>query len=252
MTWNELYKKKEKELGYSEFDKFINSRKIRFKSNMPFKKKHIEELQVLISNHDIFNKSLLRRYEPYLTEEFKEKWLRKWLDRYSKSHMPEYQIYGILLPFYLINPETRIKLVDKLFLNDYLLLIIAGLDHKYRRFRWRANMILDFLSIGYSRLEPSMGYKIVELLSWKADSKNIRMINMVLFKNILFISPRILNEFVEKQLMKGIISPKMAIVYLKRFITLDSRLKKLLEDKILELKNGEKILKKMSPAPNNG
>ena len=249
MDWNQSYIERHRELRGWSFNYVVNSRIQRFKANLPVKPHHFSELEYLILNYD-YSKSLLKRYEHILSEEFKTQWLEKRLQKNSKYLNTNYRIYGILLPFYLINPKTQNILIDKHFLNDQLLIILGGLDHKFRKYRWRANYLFEFLIPNFSKLRPNLRIRIIELLTIKSNKENIRKINLLLFKNSEIIHGKLMIDYVEQQLRKEIVSPKMAIGYLRRFDQLNTSTIEKLKGEVLRLEDGKLILKKINPAPN--
>ena len=248
MDWNQKYIEKSKELRGWGLNFVVNNRIKSFKANPPIKPHHFSELEYLILNYD-YAKSLLKKYEPILSEEFKTKWLECHLKSNPKYSNRNYQVYGILLPFYLLNPETQNRWIDKHFLNDQLLLILGGLDHQFRRYRWRANYMIEFFTPNFAKFQPNFRIRVMELLSNKTNLESIRNINSFLFRNSEIIDRRRINEFVELHLKKDNINPKMAIGYLKRFRKINNSNIEKLKTQVLKLENGEIILNKINHAP---
>ncbi|TCI84375.1 hypothetical protein [Tenacibaculum sp. M341] len=249
MDWNQNYIEKHTKLQGWSFRYVVNSRILRFKSNPPLKHDHFSELEYLILNHD-YSKSLLKKYENILSEKFKTEWLEKKLQHDPKFSNKNYHIFDILLPFYLINPETKNKVIDKHFLNDQLLIILGCLDHKFRKYRWRANYLFEFLIPSFSKLRPSFRIRLIELLTLKSTKESIRNINQLIFRNSEIINKRLIDDFVRVQLSKGLVSPKMAIGYLRRFRKLDNSNFEELKNLVSRIDNGEKILIKINLVPN--
>jgi hypothetical protein len=246
MNWNQKYIEKHKENTGWHFQHTVNYRIQRFKANPPIKKEHFLELEYLIINYD-YTKSLLKRYEGIISEETKTKWLEKNLSlKYTN-----YNIYRILLPFYLINPETANPKIDKHFLNDQLMLILGGLDNKFRKYRWRAKTLFEFLSPNFGKLKPNLRIRIIELISSKTDTENIRVIRNLVLRNQRNIPPQIVNNFIEEQFNRNLITPSMAVGIFRKVNSLNDNNIENLKSSILNMDNGEYILKKINPAPNN-
>ena len=244
MDWNQIYKDKHSKLKGWSFSYVINARQHRFKSNAPTKEIHLLELEYLILNYD-YSKTLFRRYESLLSEEIKSQWIEQKSrigERFSNAN---YNIYGVLIPFYLANPKTENSKIDKHFLNDQILLTLGGLDHKFRKYRWRANYVLELLPQKFSQLKPNLRIRIIDLLAVKANQENIRGINLLIFKNIESVNRECIETFVREQIDKDLITSKMAIGYYKQFEALSQYSASKLKVKILSHKNGEMIFSKI-------
>jgi len=244
MNWDQIYKDKHSKLKGWSFSYVINSRLHRFKSNAPTKQIHLSELEYLILNYD-YSKALFRRYESILSEELKSEWIKKKSrvgERFSNAN---YNIYGVLIPFYLANPKTENSNIDKHFLNDQILLTLGGLDHKFKKYRWRANYVLELLPQNFSQLKPNLRIRIIDLLAVKANQENIRGINLLIYKNIESINKECKETFVREQIDKDLITSKMAIGYYKRFGTISQFCANKLKAKILSLNNGRMIFSKI-------
>lgn len=119
---------------------------------------------------------------------------------------------------------------------------MGGLDHKFRKYRLRAKHIFEFLTPGFKNFSPSLRFIIIELLATKTDAENITQVNGLLFHNVNLLDTRLTNLFVEAQLDKDLVTPKMAIGYLKRFILMSPNNEQRLRTKVLTLKKGAYIL----------
>lgn len=245
IDWHQKYLEKTERRRHKDFTGLINARRLRYKVNQPIKQEHFSELVYLLLNYDA-NATLLRKYEEHVSEEVKSQWLATRLRmtsnmRYSLEHL---KIYRTLLPFYLINPQTRNPQVDKHFLRDQLLLILGGLDHKYSRFRWRAHYLFEFLVPNFRKLLPGYRSRVVKLLIDKANSQNIRQINWLIGSNSDIIDLELIDFFIQNQLKKKIVTPRMAIGYLKRFHSISLTNKEKLKALVLRLEKGAYILEK--------
>ena len=246
MNWQQKYLERSEGHRDSNFDFIINARRIRYKVNKPIKQEHFSELEYLLISYDV-NAALLRRYEGDISEEVKSQWLERRLNRKShfKNSFESEKIYKTLLPFYLINPQTKNPLIDKYFLGDQLMLILSGINHIYKRYRWRAHYIFEFLVPNFGKLLPGYRSRVIKLLIVNSNSQNIRLINWLVLSNVDFIELELIESFAQNQLDKNLVTPRMAIGYLKRFHSISQTNREKLRSLVLKLERGEYILGKL-------
>ncbi len=240
--WQNIYEEKHKQLKGWGFSYVINSRILRYKVNPPITNEHISELEFLIIKYD-YHKTLLRRYEHVISDKAKNKWLDNFYEPKGRWNNSNHKFHSVLIPFYLINPKTDIERVDKHFLNDQILMSLGSLDHKFKKYRLRANYLLEFLPLKFMDLKPNIRIRIIEVLSSKANRESIKQISQLIYKYQKELHPDIVLNFVGEQISKNIINDKMAIGYLRRFQNnISSEMKAKLESKIRRLNNSELIL----------
>ena len=127
-------------------------------------------------------------------------------------------------------------------MNDQILLILNGFDHKFKKYQWRAKYVLELLTPRFNKLKPNLRYKILDLLSAKSNERNIQRINSLIFRNLNSISDGSINKFVAEQFERKRINPKMAIGYFRRFKFLDDSNSEKLVNEIMKLEKGLYIL----------
>jgi hypothetical protein len=245
-NWKHIYEKKHQEAKGWGFRHVVDKRILRYKVNAPKTKEHLSELEYLITNYD-YHKTLLRRYEHLISEESKNEWLDNYYEPKGIWNDINQKFHTALIPFYLINPRTENERIDKHFLNDQILMSLGCLDHKFKKYRWRANYMLEFLPLKFLDLKPNLRIRIIEVLSFKSTNESIKQINNLIFKYQNEIHKELIVNFVEEQQRKNLISDKMAIGYLKRFKNeISTEMANKFVDKIRSLENGKYILSKIS------
>jgi len=245
MDWNQIYIEKHKERKGWSFRYTINFRIRRFKSNPPTKPEHFSELEYLIMNYD-YQKALFRRYGYLISDDAKNKWLEKKINDEVYPNVASNNIYGIMLPFYLISPNTNNPKIDKYFLHDQLLLALGTIDHKFKKYRERAKSLFRFLIPNFMELNPNLRKSIVQVLTVRTTMENIHNIKCLIIKNWKFISEELLNQFFEEQFQRKLITPKMAIGIFRRREDLNKENINNLMELILMLDKGEYILNKLN------
>ncbi len=242
MDWNQIYN--DKNSGPRQ-RRFIPNRIKRFRDNPPIKPEHFSELEYLIINYD-YRIALLRRYEPLLSEEIKAQWLEKYLINPPDSHnAASYNIYKILLPFFLINPNSENKKIDKYFLYDQLILVLGALDYKFRKYRQRAYYLFRFLTPNFVKLNATYRANTVKILTENTTKENIHDVKCLMMKNWSIIGNDLKNQFLAVQFQRQLITPKMAIGIFRRRKDLSFLNEKELRRLILTLEKGEYILGKL-------
>ncbi len=250
MDWNQKYIEEHKKHQGWGFHHIINARIKRYKINPPTKSEHISELEYLIVNYD-YKKTLLKRYENIISEESKDKWLENNLRNDNWTSWQTYNIYSVLIPFYLINPDTKNPKIDKRFLNDQLILMLGGINNNFRKYRWRANTLFEFLTPNFKKLNFPLRTRIIKLLTVNTNSKNILEIKKIVFINQETVGKDLMNKFIYEQLNRNLIHPKMAIGILRKTNLINQKNIENLKRIIIELDNGEYILKKINAVTNN-
>jgi len=245
MDWKQEYIKRSKGKKNWWYSDFYKNRIRRFKDNPPVTSKHISELEYLIINHD-FYKTLLKRYESKISEDAKVKWLEKNLRKKPNFHYHNENIYFVKLPLYLINPRTQNLSFYKPFLNDQLMLTLGGLDHRFKKYRWRAIYLFDFLTPNFYKLTAHVRENIIKLITIKTTKENFKKIKQLVFYNWKEIDNELLNLFFEEQFKRKLITPKSAIGIYRRKQNLSLEVIEKLKEIILTLKNGKYILEKIS------
>lgn len=244
MDWNQIYLEKHKKHKGWRFDELIRTRIRRFKSNRPKKPEHYSELEYLILNYD-WDRTLIKKYIGEISKELQNKWLDKRLKENTTATFKNHNLYQVLLPFYLMNPNSNNDKIDKYFLYDQLLLILASLDHPFRRFRLRAFIIFEYLYLNFPKLNRNLKRTILELLNLKTDHENILFIKKLVVKNLPFAGSNFFNKFFKTQLDKKLLTPKMAIGLIKRKSMMNQENLEGLKDLVLTLENGSHILEKI-------
>jgi len=250
MDWNQKYIEKQKEKKHTVFRDVVNNRIRRFISNTPIKPEHFSELEYLIINYD-YNKSLFNKYGDLISEEVKNEWIeRKLKNEVSYPNKEGYDIYIIMLPFYLISPNTNNEKIDRYFLQDQLILSLGSIDNKFKKYRLRAKKLFKFITPNFKKLNPNLRKNIVKILTVRTTTDNILIIKCLILKNWKLIDEELINYFLEIQFQRKLITPKMAIGIFKRRMELNEESIECLKQLILTLEKGEYILEKINPAPN--
>ncbi|MFK7774384.1 MAG: hypothetical protein AB8F94_19705 [Saprospiraceae bacterium] len=245
MDWNQKYiEEHNKQRGWG-FHNTINFRIKRYRVDRPTKTEHISELEYLIVNYD-YKKTLLKRYENIISEETKDKWLDKNLRFDNNFSNQTYNIYLVLIPFYLINPNTKNPKIDKHFLNDQMLLILGGINNHFRKYRSRANSLFEFLIPNFYKLHFSLRMRIIKILILNTNSENIFEIKRLVIINQEIIGLDLVNKFIAEQINRNLLTPKMGIGILRKVNSINQENIENLKRIILKLNNGEYILKKLN------
>ena len=245
MDWHQIYLEKRKEIKGWSFDTLIKTRMKRFKSSRPEKPVHYLELEYLLLNYD-WRKTLIKKYIGEISEELQNEWLDKRLAENATATSKNHNLYKVLLPFYLMNPATNNDKIDKYFLNDQLLLILASIDHPFRQFRLKSFRIFEYLNMNFSKLNINLKRTILELLNLKTNPENILFIKKLVVNNLTFAGSNFFNKFLKTQLDKKLLTPKMAIGLIKRKSMMNRENLEGLKDLVLTLENGSHILKEIN------
>ena len=251
MNWNQKYIEEHKKHRGWGFQNVINARIIRFRINPPVKPEHLSELEYLIVNYD-YKKSLLKRYEGIISEESKDEWLERKLRSDTFTSQKTYNLYLVLIPFYLINPNTKNPKIDKSFLNDQLILILGGISNNFKKFRRRANTLFEFLTPNFKKLHPRLRMQIIKLLTINTNFENIHKIKRLVITNQENIEIELVNEFISEQINRNLLTPKMAIGIIRKVHLINENNIENLKIIITKLDNGNYILNKINLASNNG
>ncbi|MEM9545589.1 MAG: hypothetical protein AAGA77_06425 [Bacteroidota bacterium] len=244
MNWNQIYIEQSKNRGLG-FDEYVRTRKKRYQSNSPIKPDHFSELEYLIIFHDKQN-GLIKKYIALMTDEAKEKWLKKKLS-INKNWVLEEQIslIRIKLPLLLLDPAFQNEKIDYYFLIYQLKLILNAIDHAHGSHRLRAEELLDILTKKFDQLKINLRNQLIEILSKNTTRKNIKRIKKFVIKYIKILPEQLVNEFVEEQLKRGLIYPRLAIGIYRRRCYLNYENIKRLEEIIIREENSDRIIKKI-------
>lgn len=243
--WKNIYLDQCRTSTRTSYRDIVNKRLLRFRVHLGHTDNHVSEIEFLIANHD-YSKALLKRYEPIISEECKNRWLDKFYENQKIIDEPHHRLHTALIPFYLINPKTNNKRIDKQFLDDQILISSSNLDHSIKKHRWRAFYQMDFILIGFKNLNPTVRIQLASNLSHHSTPESIQKLNQFYYKHYNILPQELIIDFVEEQLSKGIVTNKMSIGYLKRFINMiPSNTIDKLRTNISKLADSKKILRMM-------
>ena len=215
IDWATYYKAESQRLRLMGDIKLINKRIRHFKCTAPLNKVQLDELQYLILHYD-YNQSLFRRYRHLLSVEFKIKWLEFRLIKASKWSSPFPVLHGVLLPFFLINPEVHHGKIDKLLLSHQLLLTLGCTNHPHRRFRMNAIRTLKLMLPTFSELPRTTQRRVAETLISVVNPSNKHIIKKLFLTKLNPMDQSLLNKLIDQLILKGLMTPWMALGFLRR------------------------------------